>query len=839
MVCGGLQAAGDCGAAEIDVQAKYFRGLRQRRLFELAETYCRDQLRRDDLADDERLELSIELTRTLADHAVHATDVRQRAELWKQAHGTVEDLIKADPNSPRLPLLKYQAALLDASQGQSLRYQSELTPYDSVIRERSARLLKRAIKQFRVVRQDVERGLAAESTVSKAELTGLAIQVQHREAVATVDLAIVLPHNSPDRAATLLDAVNLLNELPRTSPQRASFANVQLLLARCLRLQGHHEQSLKLLKALSKSGDKSALGERIAAERIRTLLTMKQPDEAEKLIDGFVLAKRKLSAELAFLNVRILAAQFERAQKTGTPAEADKLLKLLRERSEKVATEMGGYWGNRARVALELQQESMSLGQQLSLSIREARSLYSHGEIVPAIEKYGSAAAEAFRSGKPELAFDLAFTRASLQLRAKQFVAAEHGFRELRERFPDNPRVAEAALLRAYALGQVYNGRRTKSHREAYTAALEEHRKQFDGHPTAVTATWMLAGLEEQRLQTTVALKLYQSVPLTHTRGQAAQIAVARCYEKILTRLRKMNLAAEKDWQQRAQRDLRAILPSAGEKRPALTVTQSTVATYLARIDLSRRNPDFRAADDLLAWVFASHSSAEIESGDSRRNKELRKVLATATQLRVVSLAGQNRPEEAGALLGRLSETSPADMLRILDGLSQLVNVAGQDMRLKLGTLQLRAVETLEQRRDELNMLQQLHLDRCRAQAFRATGRIDEADDLYAELRKAQPKDRDLQASHAEVLLACGTRSCLKRARSLWGQLEKSNKSGSQPWLEARYHRALCAFELQEYEECRKMLGIAAQLYPELGGPELKGQFEELSKRANKKTQQP
>ena len=180
------------------------------------------------------------------------------------------------------------------------------------------------------------------------------------------------------------------------------------------------------------------------------------------------------------------------------------------------------------------------------------------------------------------------------------------------------------------------------------------------------------------------------------------------------------------------------------------------MATYLARVYLNAQNPEFAEADLLLEWVFESL----VQQEDSTLSESVRKIMATATQLRIVSLAGQQQLEQAGKLLNQLSQTEPAEMLRILNGLSQLVDIADEAGRRDLGILQLQAVEKLEPRRDQLSPPQSQRLDQCRAQAYVATGRIDDAVELYETLRKASPKDRDLQTNQAQVLVTCGSRRC-------------------------------------------------------------------------------
>ncbi|QDU43173.1 hypothetical protein Mal52_16450 [Symmachiella dynata] len=830
-----LAPLGACGDEE-SLTARYFDGLRSRQLYEVAELYGREQLLRDDLLPEERLEFTIELSRTLADHAMHAGDAQQQAKLWTEAREILNTLIQQTPQQQFS--LEFQLAQLDALRGQSLRYQSQIAPYDHVLRDQAAKILAQAIEQFRAVQRSADaalKGLSqatnSASPYTEPELAGLVAQVKQSEATALLDLAMVLPSDSPDRAVALIDAAKRLKELPRSSsgPGKIRAAEVQLLYARCLRLQRHYQQSLDLLNQFSKAGANSVIGDRATGERIRALLGMKRTDEAAKLIDDFTIAGRELPAELEFLNVRILSTQWQQQVAEGNSAAAAGLLELIHQQAEKVQQQTGGYWGARAWALWESNQESSQYGAEVALAIREARALYGHGKVLDAIEQYGQAASTAFRTGQRDLAFDLAFTRASLQLRTKQYEVAARAFGELYEKFPLNARAADASLLRAFALGQVYNTRRTQNKRQAYTEALEQHREQFAEHPTSAAATWMLAELEEQRLQTTVALQLYQTIPADHARGPASRVAIARCYEKILRRLQSLGRPTD-SWQEIATNEIQGFLPPQSSNLSSpLTEPQCEIATYLAKIYLHATPPNFAAADAVLARVFDGRSAGAA----TNNSPQLRKTLAAAMQLRVVSLAGQNRLADAGKLLNQLSETSPVEMLGILGGLSKLVEDAGDETSRDVGALQLQAVEKLDTRREQLTPAQAKRLDQCRAQAYEALGRIDAAIELYEELRETFPKDRELQRNLGEALIHCGTQRCLNQATQLWARLETANKSGTPQWLNARYYRALTAFKLKDYDLCYKLTGIAAQLYPELGGAELKPRYEELSKQCD------
>ena len=65
-------------------EERFLNGLRERRLFTLAETYCLERLNDSSIPDTRRAELVVELSRAYTEHALHSTPTAADP-LWKQA----------------------------------------------------------------------------------------------------------------------------------------------------------------------------------------------------------------------------------------------------------------------------------------------------------------------------------------------------------------------------------------------------------------------------------------------------------------------------------------------------------------------------------------------------------------------------------------------------------------------------------------------------------------------------------------------------------------------------------------------------------------------------------
>lgn len=114
-------------AQEFTDDQRFPTGLRERVLTNLAEACCVNEPGCSELADECRAELTIELVCILTKKTL-TTPLPARAELWEQVRQTTEHLAQRNPQSPRLALVRFQAAMVLSAHGERARQERDPRP---------------------------------------------------------------------------------------------------------------------------------------------------------------------------------------------------------------------------------------------------------------------------------------------------------------------------------------------------------------------------------------------------------------------------------------------------------------------------------------------------------------------------------------------------------------------------------------------------------------------------------------------------------------------------------------------------------------------------------------
>ena len=824
-----------------EATARFYEQLRQRQLFSLVEADALRRLDAKSLSDRERGRLVLELSRTYTAHAWQ-TGGSEQADLWHRAARVIVEHLDRAKSSPRQELFETQLALIDLSRADWSLAQTELRPEDRELRQQGRMAIDAALERLaplektlgQQVRQNSTDAAAGSRPTSKDsadklslyERRALWMQLRFRLGLARLTQAR-LATDGADRAAALVAADEWLLPLATASTNDRLTGESQLVLAEVTRLRGDLDRATKLLNAFEKSIAEDTtleLRERFVIERLRGMLAKRQLTEAaswliEQRQTGVLKADTAnpsvMSAELAYWQIAIELAVWRVTVERGDA-------KLTTEMWDRVSAEVarlerndGGYWSARAQLDWQRERDVRDYGRELASLVRQARSSFSSGQTDVAIPRYDEALAAARQRSQDDstknLLRELADTRASLLFQAKRFDEAAAAFRELAEA-PRHERSAATHLLWAFCLGKQFEKEPTEERRAEFLDTLRQLRERYADQPESGEAAWLLGQMHERQQQFLEASELFAAIPATHARYDEAWAGIARCHARQISRLRVEN----KPTADAESAAIKQLLPMVElchvNLKSQISNPQAELLVRFARLLLELQPADYKSADQWLAVVLA-------QSKD-------RDWLKAAEQLRVVSLAGQRRIDEAEKLIGALEESGPEELLTLLDGLAAVAARCDMGTQRLVAELQLRASQTLAESPKKLTDAQRLRLWRARAEAFSATGQPTKAVAVYEQLVEKSPRDAKLLRTAAELCESLSSTTGDQHARTYWRRLEGVLKAGSPEWLDARWHVVRNCRQLGDRAEADKLLKVTKLLYPDLGGPAMRARFE-------------
>ncbi len=842
-----------------EATARFYEHLRQRNLFGLVESDCLRRLEATSLSERQRSELVLELSRTYAAHAWHTAGT-EHDDLWQRATRLIVDHLIRATATPRRELFETQLALIELGRTEISLAQSELRPEDRELRQRGLKAVEIAIEQFGVLEKSLGQQVRQNSVVtapdklSSFERRTLWQQIRFRLGIARLTQAKLSAGIPADRATALLAADEWLLPLAQGPSNERLTWESQLALAEVARLRGDHERADKFLAAFEKTvADDTPLDlrERFVIESLRGMLaagTSKPTGAASWLIEqrrsgvlklGDTKSAGVASPELAYWQIVVELAVWQLAADRGDAKLAKEVWDRLASEVDQLQHDDGGYWATRAQLDWQRERDVRQFGRELAGLVRKARSGFSTLPTDESLARFDLAIAMA--SKNPDLAattkllLELRDSRATLLFQAKRFEDAGAAFRELAEA-PRHERSAATHQLWAFCLGKLFENEPTDARRTEFVAALRSLRERYSDLPEAAEAAWLLGQTLERQQQFLEAIEIFVSVPETHARHDEAWAGVARCHEQHLARLRRevkptaeANAAAIRQLLPVAtaivQASGRASAPRVNdndvktrgaEAAPlALNAVQAELLVRLARLLLEQHPADDKTADRFLEFVIA--------------HAQDREWLKLAKQLRVVSLAGQRRIDEAERLIESLEAAGPDELLTLLDGLSAVATRSDAGTQQLVAELQLRASQKLVETAAKLTESQRLRLMRARAEALATTGQPTKALAVYQQLVEKSPRDAKLVRTAAELCESLDSKEGMQQAKAYWRRLEGLLKAGSLEWLDARRHVIHCCRRLGEQAEADKLLKVTKLLYPDLGGEELRVRFEELT----------
>lgn len=813
---GSIEARPQIGAPR-DVQ--FLQGLRQRRLFELAEKHCDDLLADSRLDDRRRAALTIELSRTLAQHALESPPAAQAA-LWRRARAVVDDFAKAHAQSPQLLVVRAQGALAELAQGEEARETAQLAGQGDAALEEARGVLRGACERLRKLHTDVAaaikrqpRGAAAPAEqLSTAQLLSLEMNLRHELARALLNQGLCYPTTSADRVNSLSQAMELLKSLEQQELEPKLAWSVSLDTVAALRAMDDYPAARRRLAALEKKEPPPAIAPRLRVERILLALARGQIDEALNEAGRSGPRPHADWAPAEYAQLEAYTTAWQKASERKDAGEAARWERTAVDQVRAIEQVHGPRWSRKAESLLASSIASSDVAPSTALLIRLAGSYYRGGKFDEALAAFDRASTTARQAGDAGAAFDAALAAATIERERKELRGAIDRYRKLAIEWPKNAKAAEAHLLAVHAAAQLAAGQQPPKLDE-YKQLLAEHVANWPTAATASQAWWWLGRLAEHEHNPREALWAFQHVKPDHPQYAEAIEAAGRCYAQLVAESRGQEAEHERLAVEAVSYFERII--AAAKSRPKDDPAARAAALAAARIALADLPQGAAQAEALLTAALA-------RAGDPPPEWK-----TTARGLLVAALAASGQIDQAEKLLQQIPINATDDALAVSQLLGEARGRASGDAARKLARLELTLLDDLLLARETIDPNTLPSIARQRAAALAAAGRRAEALAALTALAAENPRDGQTQEDLA-ALLAGGDRESQKAALEQWRLVASKSRPGSPRWLRAHYGLARTQLDLGNPQQASNVIKLVAATHPDLGGAQLKASFERL-----------
>ncbi len=776
----------------------FLAGLRSRRLFALAERYCRQRLENEQLAPREQADLTVEWIRVRAEQAVHARG-EEREAAWDAARQVAADFLRRHAEHPRAVLVQVQDALTLLARGELARQEAELAADPAPLVEAARAHLREAVRLLEAIDKQLVQAIAwkagnrgDETGMTSVELFSLQHHVQYQLGRAHRNRAQLYPAGSENALATLTAATeHLARPLAQLTPEDSLWWSIRLEQITCHRLLKEYAQADRLLRELLAAGPPNDARWAALAEAARLRIAVDQAEEALQLIERSDPSDGARPADVDLARLECLLALGEAADRRGDAERAKEWQQRAVNQVEAMERQHGPFWGRRAELLLVRRGGGGSAN--LEVLERTAANFYRKGQLDEAIDAYDQAAARATEGGLAEAAFGLGYKAALIEQQRKRHEEAGRRLREVALGWPRAPDAGKAHLLAAWNLAQV--AREQPQRVDDYRQVLEEHLASWPGQPTAGQAAQWLASLHEAAGRWPEATAAYAQTPAGTPHSLQGLEAAARCWKRWLRQIDASGQPVEPEALRAAAWLEGWVLGTEGRLPERWSEAARVAALEAAQLRLEYQREGHARAEQLLRAGL---------DGAPAPNDEWK---ALADGLLIVAIAGQpGRGSEARALAAQLEGSSPERLLEVLGGLSRLMAEGSSRGAREIARLQLALIDRLQASPQPLKEDARRQIADLQAGALLAAGDPATAGERLKRLAQEHPRRASVQRAYGRSLLESDRREAWREAVDQWRKIGAGAAKHSELWWEAKYSVADALRKLGEKEQAAQRI---------------------------------
>ncbi len=546
----GWLGAGGVGMAEVGMadaeanrsyEARFATRLQQRQLVRLAEDYCRQQLRRADLADATRAELIEQLLRAVATQAMDErtlTDVRA----WERAEAIPAEFAETLRDPLARIRITFQAQLVTLARGTWLASTAALDPDPPARRTEAAGLLRNVTRALEDLDQQLEHSLRqpplSDEPATRRAGERLRHQVRYKLGDAFLQHALCYSRGTPDQIHLLTRALEQFAAIARLQPPSDLTLESRLREVECHRRLGNEAPAQQGLAQF----DDEPLDEGFLRRRNVEAAELQIDQGHPELAIESLLAEEKqprgdvapdVQAALHFGLIRAYLARAEQTRRGDASDEATAWETLALEQLQILERSLSPYWVRRAEAMLAGHAKTPAASAGPEVLARTAANFYRRGQIPDAVVAFQRAADLAEESENAAAAVPYRLQAAALLHQSGQHAAALSAFQAVIRADPNGPRAAQASWLAIVNAAQLT--REQSDFAPQYDQLLQNHLQQWPDDPTTNQVRLWTGRLRQQQADLPAAIAIWKAIPPDFAEWPIVQSSIRAAYVRQLT----------------------------------------------------------------------------------------------------------------------------------------------------------------------------------------------------------------------------------------------------------------------------------------------------------------
>lgn len=815
-------------------------GLRERRLFDVAEFYCRDQLAQPTIDETSQSTLIVELMKIQTTMAILST-AESRAEAWDAVEATSTDFDRTFPDHPRKILVQIQQALSHLSHGRLLRQEIDAEMATNTARLEALAEIRIARSLFGNLQREISNAIPDQRgrTLTAHELTSeqllhLVKNVQYQLAVCDLNRAQLY---KPSERLNRIDALNgvsqKLIEVQRSvSDGEPLWWKTKLGQIECLRLLGDSTEARALADSLTRKTTPYSTRVLLLEQKARVAIELGNEKYSQSVLTEF----NQLNTRSAELELAIVKLAADLAARASTEARKQEWISFAAELSKSIQQTHGEYWGRRADLVLisatgvanngtgsskpvtntnsNQPPTNASNNVELNLLVRLADEAERKERWDDALKAYDRAAKFALSLNEPDQALRLEYRAGKiLENQGKHRLAAQR-LTSIAIRDGRLSLAPSVHLVGCWNFAKAIQNDQPDQ-RKQFQELLLDHLRRWPSGTNADQVRIWLAGEFQASQKWNEAFDVFILIGNDSPHLTKAIEGAIACANRVLLTLKQANLSTKS----MAARMVEQLT----QKLRSLQASSSAAARLIlacADLDLSfgTRQPNPSLVPTLIP----------IETATDTTLANAAKAIHAAT----ISLVEAEKAKQLVSQIGK-DERALGQCERCLNAMTENPALGArlknaQELRLEVIELALKIPE-MQQPSNSVNKTRWMMK---KADALSAVNRYSESIAVLKELEKQYPRNAGVKMQLARAMSIQFEKTDPTIPLDKWRRIAAQLTSHSANWYEAKYEVARLLIESGDSTAATKLLKYIQAIPPGWENSLLKSKFEQLLRRS-------